>query len=122
MLVNAINQNKEGGMSTNDAVFIGAVSRLRPVLMTAFIAALGLIPMLLASGIGAEIQRPLATVVVGGLISSTALTLLVLPILYAQLYKNGNSADWGTKEVRELVWKKLHLLLQKMISRLNKNK
>ena len=122
VLVNAINQNKEGGMSTNDAVFIGAVSRLRPVLMTAFIAALGLIPMLLASGIGAEIQRPLATVVVGGLISSTALTLLVLPILYAQLYKNGNSADWGTKEVRELVWKKLHLLLQKMISRLNKNK
>ena len=58
--------------------------------MTAFITALGLIPMLLAQGIGAEIQRPLATVVVGGLISSTALTLLVLPVLYALFFKNNN--------------------------------
>jgi cobalt-zinc-cadmium resistance protein CzcA len=87
VLVNAINQNKDGEMSIHDAVFFGAASRLRPVLMTAFITALSLIPMLLARGIGAEIQRPLATVVVGGLISSTALTLLVLPVLYAHFFK-----------------------------------
>ncbi|MCS5712803.1 CusA/CzcA family heavy metal efflux RND transporter [Candidatus Berkiella aquae] len=93
VLVNAINQNKEGGMPTAEAIFVGSMSRLRPVLMTAFITALGLIPMLLASGIGAEIQRPLATVVVGGLISSTALTLLVLPVLYGVFFKNGDYRD-----------------------------
>lgn len=90
VLVNAINQNKQGGLPTEEAVFVGALSRLRPVLMTAFITALGLIPMLLARGVGAEIQRPLATVVVGGLISSTALTLLVLPVLYGFFFKNNN--------------------------------
>lgn len=88
VLVNAINQNKQGGMPIYEAVFEGAVSRLRPVLMTAFITALGLIPMLLARGIGAEIQRPLATVVVGGLVSSTILTLVVLPVLYAHFFRN----------------------------------
>lgn len=92
VLVNAINQNKQGGMSLDEAVFTGSLSRLRPVLMTAFIAALGLIPMLLARGVGAEIQRPLATVVVGGLISSTALTLLVLPVLYGFFFKSGNGS------------------------------
>lgn len=90
VLVNAINQNKEEGMPIQDAIFLGALSRLRPVLMTAFITALGLIPMLLARGVGAEIQRPLATVVLGGLISSTALTLLVLPVLYGFFFKNHN--------------------------------
>ena len=64
------------------AVFEGAVSRLRPVLMTAITSALGLIPMMLSSGVGAEIQRPLATVIVGGLVTSTLLTLIVLPALY----------------------------------------
>ncbi|WP_456375810.1 efflux RND transporter permease subunit [Thiolapillus sp.] len=82
VMVNAINQNVEAGESLREAVFRGALSRLRPVLMTASIAALGLIPMLLASGVGSEVQRPLATVVVGGLISSTLLTLYVLPSLY----------------------------------------
>ncbi|MCU7797730.1 MAG: CusA/CzcA family heavy metal efflux RND transporter [Candidatus Thiodiazotropha sp. (ex Myrtea spinifera)] len=82
VMVNAINQNLEAGESIADAVFGGAISRLRPVLMTAAIAALGLIPMLLASGVGSEVQRPLATVVVGGLASSTLLTLFVLPSLY----------------------------------------
>jgi cobalt-zinc-cadmium resistance protein CzcA len=93
VLVNSINQNKLDGMLIDDAVFIGAVSRLRPVLMTAFITALGLIPILFARGIGSEIQRPLATVVVGGLISSTALTLLVLPVLYIYFFRdvNGNT-------------------------------
>ncbi|MFV1993004.1 MAG: efflux RND transporter permease subunit, partial [Acidiferrobacterales bacterium] len=82
VMVNAINQRFEGGSSIQEAIFDGALSRLRPVLMTAFIAALGLIPMLLASGVGSEVQRPLATVVVGGLFSSTLLTLFLLPVLY----------------------------------------
>ncbi|MEW8050741.1 MAG: CusA/CzcA family heavy metal efflux RND transporter [Candidatus Thiodiazotropha sp.] len=82
VMVNAINQNLAGGMAMHDAINIGALSRLRPVLMTAFIAALGLIPMLLSGGVGSEVQRPLATVVVGGLASSTLLTLFVLPALY----------------------------------------
>jgi len=83
VMVNAINQRVEGGLAAGQAVFDGALSRLRPVLMTASIAALGLIPMLLASGVGSEVQRPLATVVVGGLFSSTVLTLFVLPSLYS---------------------------------------
>ncbi len=82
VMVNAINQNIEAGEPLREAVFRGALSRLRPVLMTASIAALGLIPMLLATGVGSEVQRPLATVVVGGLVSSTLLTLYVLPSLY----------------------------------------
>lgn len=60
----------------------GAILRLRPVLMTAFVASLGFIPMAIATGTGAEVQRPLATVVIGGIISSTLLTLLILPIVY----------------------------------------
>ncbi|MBN9289511.1 MAG: cytochrome-c peroxidase [Gammaproteobacteria bacterium 39-13] len=88
VLVNAINQNRDDGMALDKAIFAGSISRLRPVLMTAFITALGLIPMLIARGIGAEIQRPLATVVVGGLISSTALTLVVLPVLYGLFFKD----------------------------------
>ncbi len=82
VMVNAINQKHEGGLSMKKAVFSGALSRLRPVLMTAFTSALGLIPMLLATGIGSEVQKPLATVVIGGLVSSTLLTLFVLPALY----------------------------------------
>jgi heavy metal efflux system protein len=82
VMVNAINQRLSSGVDVNSAVFEGALSRLRPVLMTASIAALGLIPMLLASGVGSEVQRPLATVVVGGLFSSTLLTLFVVPVLF----------------------------------------
>ena len=82
VMVNAINILVEGGSKQNEAIFHGAISRLRPVLMTASIAALGLFPMLLSTGIGSEVQRPLATVVVGGLFSSTLLTLFVLPVLY----------------------------------------
>ncbi len=83
VMVSAINQRVSGGASPEEAVFAGAFSRLRPVLMTVSITALGLIPMLLSSGVGAEVQRPLATVVVGGLFSSTLLTLFVLPSLYS---------------------------------------
>ncbi|CCG40438.1 efflux RND transporter permease subunit [Magnetospirillum molischianum] len=82
VMVNAINQNLLGGMALEDAILKGALSRLRPVLMTASIAALGLIPMLLSNGIGSEVQRPLATVVVGGLVSATLLTLVVIPVAY----------------------------------------
>ena len=87
VMVNAINQNVDAGLDVARAVFDGALSRLRPVLMTAAIAALGLIPMLLSHGVGSEVQRPLATVVVGGLASSTLLTLFVLPALYATFSK-----------------------------------
>jgi cobalt-zinc-cadmium resistance protein CzcA len=82
VMVNAINQRVAGGLAIDNAVLEGAISRLRPVLMTASIAALGLIPMLLATGVGSEVQKPLATVVVGGLVSSTFLTLFILPVLY----------------------------------------
>jgi heavy metal efflux system protein len=77
-----INQLREEGMPLDEAVLTGMVLRLRPVLMTAIVAITALIPLLLASGPGSEIQRPLATVVIGGLFSSTALTLVVLPVLY----------------------------------------
>ena len=88
VLVEAINLRIEGGeRDVRLAVFEGAVSRLRPVLMTAIVAALGLIPMLLSSGVGSEIQRPLATVIVGGLVTSTFLTLFVLPVLFASFSK-----------------------------------
>ncbi|HCO25761.1 MAG TPA: CusA/CzcA family heavy metal efflux RND transporter, partial [Gimesia maris] len=93
VMVSAINQNVLGGQTLDMAVFSGAVSRLRPVLMTASIAALGLIPMLLSSGVGSEVQRPLATVVVGGLVSSTALTLFVLPTLY-RTFSRAKLAEW----------------------------
>ncbi|MEO1889832.1 MAG: CusA/CzcA family heavy metal efflux RND transporter [Cycloclasticus sp.] len=92
VMVNAINQRLSDGLTVERAAFEGALSRLRPVLMTASIAALGLIPMLLASGVGSEVQRPLATVVVGGLFSSTLLTLVVIPALYSFFSKQTNAA------------------------------
>jgi len=91
VMVNSINIRHEGGMPLAEAVYSGACSRLRPVLMTAVTTALGLIPMLLASGIGSEVQRPLATVVVGGIASSTLLTLFVLPVLYG-VFSRGKMA------------------------------
>ena len=82
VMVSSINQRVENGQDVDSSVFEGALSRLRPVLMTAITSALGLIPLLMSSGVGSEIQQPLATVVVGGLISSTLLTLFVVPVLY----------------------------------------
>jgi heavy metal efflux system protein len=82
VLVTCINQLVKNGMSINDASVEGACMRIRPVLMTALTTALGLIPLLIATGTGSEVQRPLATVVIGGLITSTILTLLVIPALY----------------------------------------
>jgi cobalt-zinc-cadmium resistance protein CzcA len=83
VMVSFINQLRESGHSLRDAVIEGAETRFRPVLMTATVASLGFIPMALSTGTGAEVQRPLATVVIGGLVTSTVLTLLVLPTLYA---------------------------------------
>ena len=82
VMVSYINKLREEGLSVADAVREGAMTRLRPVLMTALVASLGFIPMALATSAGAEVQRPLATVVIGGLITSTLLTLLILPTLY----------------------------------------
>ena len=84
VMVESINNRVKSGDSLDTAAFNGALSRLRPVLMTALTSALGLIPMLISTGIGAEIQKPLATVIVGGLFSATLLTLFVLPVLYAK--------------------------------------
>jgi cobalt-zinc-cadmium resistance protein CzcA len=82
VLVSFLNEQRKDGMSVRDAVVKGTAMRMRPVLMTASVAILGLVPMLLSSGVGSETQRPLATVVVGGLITSTLLTLVLLPVLY----------------------------------------
>ena len=82
VLIEHVRHLRHGGDSQQDAVINGAMDRLRPVLMTAMCGALGFIPMALSSSSGAEVQRPLATVVIGGLITSTVLTLLVLPSIY----------------------------------------
>jgi len=82
VMVESINQRINDGLESSKAIFEGATSRLRPVLMTAITSALGLIPMLMSNGVGAEIQRPLASVIVGGLVTATLLTLFVLPVLY----------------------------------------
>jgi len=83
VLVSYFNQLREEGRPISQAVVEGALTRLRPVLMTAAVASLGFVPMAIATGTGAEVQRPLATVVIGGIVSSTLLTLVVLPVLYA---------------------------------------
>ena len=82
VMVSLFNELRERGMSVEDAVTNGALLRLRTVLMTGLLAALGLLPMALSHGIGAETQKPLAVVVIGGLVSATLLTLFVLPVLY----------------------------------------
>jgi cobalt-zinc-cadmium resistance protein CzcA len=88
VLVSYVSQLQDGGLPLDEAILKGTETRLRPVLMTASIAVFSLIPMLFATGPGSEIQKPLAVVVVGGLISSTLLTLLVLPVLYGFFRKN----------------------------------
>src|SRR6202049_1698668 len=82
VLVSSINQLRKAGAPSRQAVVAGAKRRLRPVLMTACVASFGFIPMAVSTSTGAEVQRPLASVVVGGLFSSTALTLCLLPVLY----------------------------------------
>jgi len=86
VLVSFISNLRKQGKALQDAIVEGAIGRLRPVLMTALVASLGFVPMAINVGAGAEVQRPLATVVIGGIISSTILTLLVLPALYALVH------------------------------------
>ncbi len=89
VMISFINRLREEGKPLDEAVEEGALTRLRPVLMTALVAALGFVPMALAHGRGAEVQKPLATVVIGGILSSTLLTLLVLPALYRLFHRHG---------------------------------
>ncbi|PPC80668.1 MAG: CusA/CzcA family heavy metal efflux RND transporter [Methylotenera sp.] len=88
VLISFIKALRDEGKPLLEAIQEGALTRLRPILMTALVASLGFIPMAIATGTGAEVQRPLATVVIGGILSSTLLTLLVLPLLYQLLYRN----------------------------------
>jgi cobalt-zinc-cadmium resistance protein CzcA len=92
VIISFIERLRREGMSVFEAVYQGASTRLRPVLMTALVASLGFVPMAIATGAGAEVQRPLATVVIGGIVSSTILTLLVLPALYILFRKDSGPA------------------------------
>jgi heavy metal efflux system protein len=93
VLVSSINQARETGRTTYDAVLAGARRRLRPVLMTACVASFGFIPMAISTSTGAEVQRPLASVVIGGLFTSTLLTLLLLPVLYEWIFEKERSIE-----------------------------
>jgi cobalt-zinc-cadmium resistance protein CzcA len=93
MIITFFNQLRERGADVRTAVWDGSLLRLRPKLMTALVASLGFVPMAIASGAGAEVQRPLATVVIGGILSSTFLTLVLLPTLYEWLERQKKSAD-----------------------------
>ena len=95
VLVSYMNKLREDGYSLDDAVTSGALLRLRPVLMTALVALLGLVPLAFANGIGSEVQRPLAIVVIGGLVSSTLLTLILLPVLYRWLEESSAESAGG---------------------------
>jgi heavy metal efflux system protein len=86
-MVSFIRALRREGLNLDEAITQGALTRLRPVLMTALVASLGFVPMALNTGIGSEVQRPLATVVIGGIVSSTLLTLLVLPGLYRMVWR-----------------------------------
>lgn len=98
VMISYIRSLREDGMTLDAAIREGSLTRLRPVLMTALVASLGFVPMAIAVGTGAEVQRPLATVVIGGILSSTALTLLVLPMLYGMAHRRREKDD--QKEVR----------------------
>ncbi|WP_027867473.1 CusA/CzcA family heavy metal efflux RND transporter [Massilia alkalitolerans] len=101
VMISFIRSLREEGMSLDEAIGLGALTRLRPVLMTAMVASLGFVPMAIATGTGAEVQRPLATVVIGGILSSTALTLLVLPLLYRFAYRKEEDVDIAASKGNE---------------------
>ncbi|ADU98005.1 MULTISPECIES: CusA/CzcA family heavy metal efflux RND transporter [Comamonadaceae] len=98
VMISYIRSLREDGTPLDEAIREGALTRLRPVLMTALVASLGFIPMAIATGTGAEVQRPLATVVIGGILSSTVLTLLVLPILYRLAHRPDEQEEDVTAE------------------------
>jgi heavy metal efflux system protein len=93
VMITFINNLRTEGKGMAEAVREGALTRLRPILMTALVASFGFIPMAIATGVGAEVQRPLATVVIGGILSSTLLTLLVLPLLYAMVHQSKSNKN-----------------------------
>lgn len=95
VMVAYINQLRQVGKPLRDAIREGALTRLRPVLMTALVASLGFIPMAVSTSAGAEVQRPLATVVIGGLITSTVLTLVILPLLYEVFERDRGISEPG---------------------------
>jgi cobalt-zinc-cadmium resistance protein CzcA len=97
VMISFIRRLRSEGRPVYEAIRVGALTRLRPVLMTALVASFGFIPMALATGRGAEVQRPLATVVIGGIISSTLLTLFVLPVLYSMLHGRETSESPGSR-------------------------
>lgn len=99
VMISFIRNLLDEGRSLDEAIHEGALTRLRPVLMTALVASLGFVPMALATGTGAEVQRPLATVVIGGILSSTMLTLLVLPVLYRIVHRK-DEEDAQTTETK----------------------
>lgn len=92
-MVAFINQNKASGLPWLEAIRTGAISRLRPVLMTAAVASFGFLPMAISGTAGAEVQRPLATVVIGGLVTSTLLTLLVLPAILTWVNRTASPSE-----------------------------
>jgi heavy metal efflux system protein len=93
VMLSLITQLMQQGRARRDAIVEGALTRLRPVVMTALVASLGFVPMAMATGTGAEVQKPIATVVIGGLISATLLTLFVLPALYARFGRDASAAQ-----------------------------
>ncbi|MEK6590331.1 MAG: CusA/CzcA family heavy metal efflux RND transporter [Nitrospinota bacterium] len=97
-----INTLRTEGTPLDKAILDGMLQRLRPILMTALVASLGFVPMALSTGMGAEVQRPLATVVIGGIFSSTVLTLLVLPVLYRIFHRRDEAVDVGIKEAENV--------------------
>lgn len=103
VLITSIRRRLQGGEDVAGAVFNGALERLRPVLMTALVASLGFVPMAVATGAGAEVQRPLATVVIGGLITSTALTLFLLPAVCELLLRRGNGSGVNRSDRQALI-------------------
>jgi cobalt-zinc-cadmium resistance protein CzcA len=96
VMIAFIRSLRDEGMLLDKAIVEGALTRLRPVLMTALVASFGFVPMAIATGTGAEVQRPLATVVIGGILSSTMLTLLVLPILYWFAHRKDEQGNTGS--------------------------
>ena len=86
ILISVFRKNLDAKMPLDEAIERGVLSRVRPVVMTALMAAIGLLPAAVSTGIGSETQKPLAIVVIGGLITSTLLTLLILPVIYSRVY------------------------------------
>ncbi|MCP3024039.1 CusA/CzcA family heavy metal efflux RND transporter [Cupriavidus basilensis] len=102
VLISAIRKRLEDGMVANAAIIEGAMERVRPVLMTALVASLGFVPMAIGTGTGAEVQRPLATVVIGGLITATVLTLFVLPAVCGMVLRRREAAGRGAGNLAEV--------------------